>query len=94
MIEFKLDGTIVTANQNFLDAMGYTLTRSGNIIGMFIDASERDSTAYREFWAKLDRGEFQAAHKSSARAAARSGSRRPTTRSSTPTAGPPVSSSS
>ncbi len=25
VIEFKLDGTIVTANQNFLDAMGYTL---------------------------------------------------------------------
>lgn len=27
---------------------------------MFVDASERDGTAYREFWAKLNRGEFQA----------------------------------
>ena len=25
VIEFKLDGTIVTANENFLDAVGYTL---------------------------------------------------------------------
>jgi methyl-accepting chemotaxis protein len=62
VIEFKLDGTIVTANQNFLDAMGYTL---GEIRGkhhrMFVDASERDSAAYRDFWTRLNRGEFQAA---------------------------------
>jgi methyl-accepting chemotaxis protein len=25
VIEFKMDGTIITANQNFLDAMGYRL---------------------------------------------------------------------
>ncbi len=39
VIEFKLDGTIVTANENFLDALGYTL---GEIQGkhhrMFVDA--------------------------------------------------------
>jgi len=62
VIEFKLDGTIVTANQNFLDAMGYTL---GEIKGkhhkIFVDPAERDGAAYREFWAKLNRGEFQAA---------------------------------
>jgi methyl-accepting chemotaxis protein len=62
VIEFKLDGTIVTANQNFLVAMGYTLDEiRGKHHRMFVDASERDSTAYREFWARLNRGEFQAA---------------------------------
>jgi methyl-accepting chemotaxis protein len=62
VIEFKLDGTIVTANQNFLVAMGYTLDEiRGKHHRMFVDASERDSTAYREFWTRLNRGEFQAA---------------------------------
>ena len=62
VIEFKLDGTIVTANKNFLDATGYSLDEiRGKHHGMFVDAAERDSSAYREFWAKLNRGEFQAA---------------------------------
>ena len=62
VIEFKLDGTIVTANRNFLDAMGYTLDEiKGQHHGMFVDPAERSSSAYREFWAKLNRGEFQAA---------------------------------
>ena len=62
MIEFKLDGTIVTANQNFLDAMGYSLDEiRGKHHRMFVDPTERDSTAYRDFWARLNRGEFQAA---------------------------------
>ena len=62
VIEFKLDGTIVTANQNFLDALGYTLAEiQGKHHGMFVDPAERESAAYREFWARLNRGEFQAA---------------------------------
>jgi methyl-accepting chemotaxis protein len=62
VIEFKLDGTIVTANRNFLDATGYSLDEiRGKHHGMFVDAAERDSSAYREFWAKLNRGEFQVA---------------------------------
>ena len=62
VIEFKLDGTIVTANKNFLDAVGYTLDEiKGKHHGIFVDPAERDSAAYREFWAKLNRGEFQAA---------------------------------
>ncbi|MGY2903237.1 methyl-accepting chemotaxis protein [Bradyrhizobium sp. URHC0002] len=61
VIEFKLDGTIVTANKNFLDAMGYTLDEiKGKHHGIFVDPAERESTAYREFWARLNRGEFQA----------------------------------
>jgi methyl-accepting chemotaxis protein len=62
VIEFKLDGTIVTANQNFLGAVGYTLAEiQGKHHGIFVDPAERDSAAYREFWARLNRGEFQAA---------------------------------
>lgn len=60
VIEFNLDGTIVTANENFLTTIGYRLDEiQGRHHGMFVAASERDSAAYREFWAKLARGEFQ-----------------------------------
>ncbi len=61
VIEFKLDGAIVTANENFLGAVGYTLAEiQGKHHGMFVDPAERESAAYREFWAGLNRGEFQA----------------------------------
>src|SRR3569833_2966768 len=61
VIEFKMDGTIITANQNFLDAMGYRLDEiQGKHHQMFETPAERDSAAYREFWAKLGRGELQA----------------------------------
>ena len=62
VIEFNMDGTIITANENFLKALGYTLAEiKGKHHGMFVEPSERDSSAYREFWAKLNRGEYQAA---------------------------------
>jgi len=62
VIEFNLDGTVITANDNFLNALGYTLGEiQGKHHGMFVSPAERDSTAYREFWAALNRGEFQAA---------------------------------
>src|SRR3569833_108276 len=62
VIEFKLDGTIITANQNFLNAVGYTLAEiQGKHHSMFVPAAERDSADYREFWAALNRGQFQAA---------------------------------
>jgi methyl-accepting chemotaxis protein len=62
VIEFNLDGTIITANENFLKAVGYTLPEiKGKHHGMFVESSERESAAYREFWAKLNRGEYQAA---------------------------------
>jgi methyl-accepting chemotaxis protein len=62
VIEFKLDGTIVTANENFLNAMGYSLGEiQGKHHSMFMPPAERDGAAYREFWAALNRGEFQAA---------------------------------
>jgi methyl-accepting chemotaxis protein len=61
VIEFKLDGTIVTANQNFCQALGYSLAEiEGKHHSLFVGPAERDSAAYREFWARLNRGEFQA----------------------------------
>ena len=62
VIEFDLDGTVLTANANFLAAMGYSLPEiQGRHHSMFVDAAYRASPAYTEFWAKLNRGEFDAA---------------------------------
>jgi methyl-accepting chemotaxis protein len=62
IIEFNLDGTIITANANFLTAMGYGLDEiRGRHHSMFVAADERESEAYRAFWAALNRGEFQSA---------------------------------
>jgi len=59
VIEFNLDGTIINANSNFLIAVGYTVDEiKGRHHSMFLSDSERNSPAYREFWAKLNRGEF------------------------------------
>jgi methyl-accepting chemotaxis protein len=60
VIEFNLDGTIVTANDNFLKVLGYSLSEiQGKHHGMFVVPSDRDSAAYREFWAALNRGELR-----------------------------------
>ena len=62
VIEFNMDGTIIGANQNFLKTVGYALEEiRGKHHSMFVDPSERDGAAYREFWAALNRGEYQAA---------------------------------
>ena len=62
VIEFNLDGTIIAANQNFLDAMGYTLDEvKGRHHSLFVEPGQRDSQAYKAFWANLNKGEFQAA---------------------------------
>jgi len=62
VIEFNLDGTIITANEIFLKVLGYSLAEiQSKHHGMFVAPAERDSSAYREFWAKLNRGEFQSA---------------------------------
>ncbi len=62
VIEFNMDGTIVTANENFLGAMGYSLAEvQGRHHSMFVTPADRDSAAYREFWASLNRGDYQAA---------------------------------
>ena len=62
VIEFNMDGTIITANQNFLDALGYRLDEiQGKHHSMFVTSEERGSAEYRAFWANLNRGEYQAA---------------------------------
>ena len=61
VIEFQLDGTIITANENFLNAMGYSLNEiKGRHHSMFVEPSFRNSPEYRMFWEKLGRGEFDA----------------------------------
>ncbi|AXE36598.1 chemotaxis protein [Chromobacterium phragmitis] len=60
VIEFSPSGDILHANDNFLRAMGY---RADEIQGkhhrMFCPESHANSSAYRDFWQKLGRGEFQ-----------------------------------
>ena len=61
VIEFGLDGTIRTANENFLRALGYSLDEvKGRHHSMFVDPAQRESAEYRAFWAKLGRGEYDA----------------------------------
>ncbi|MBW2939993.1 methyl-accepting chemotaxis protein [Zhongshania aquimaris] len=60
VIQFETDGTIITANDNFLNTLGYDL---GAVVGkhhnMFVDSSYRKSDDYRRFWEALGAGEAQ-----------------------------------
>lgn len=57
VIEFKLDGTIVRANDNFLSATGYTLEEIvGKHHSMFVDPNYARSVEYAEFWRRLNKG--------------------------------------
>ena len=61
VIEFTLDGTILRANENFLQAIGY---RADEIVGqahsMFVEPDYARSDDYRRFWDRLRAGEFVA----------------------------------
>ncbi|PML78360.1 methyl-accepting chemotaxis protein [Enterovibrio norvegicus] len=62
VIEFNMDGTIRTANDNFLNAMGYTSREvQGRHHSMFVDPEYSGSAEYKAFWEKLNRGEFESA---------------------------------
>ncbi|GLQ05110.1 methyl-accepting chemotaxis protein [Sneathiella chinensis] len=63
VIEFDLSGTILSANRNFLSAMGYESLDEikGQHHSLFVTPDHADSQEYAEFWEKLGRGEFQAA---------------------------------
>jgi methyl-accepting chemotaxis protein len=62
VIEFNLDGTIITANENFLKAMGYTLDEvRGQHHSMFCDPAYAASAEYQALWADLRQGKFRAA---------------------------------
>ena len=61
VIEFDLDGKVLSANKNFLQVLGYTLDEiRGQHHSMFVDPAYRASPGYRLFWDKLGRGEFDA----------------------------------
>ncbi len=59
VIEFALDGTILRANDNFLQVMGYT---AAEIVGkhhsLFVEPAEASSFDYTSFWRRLNGGEF------------------------------------
>ncbi|MEH2489079.1 PAS domain S-box-containing protein [Bradyrhizobium sp. AZCC 2230] len=60
VIEFGLDGTILDANENLLKMSGYSLAEiKGKHHSIFVSPAERESARYRDFWASLNRGEFQ-----------------------------------
>ena len=60
VIEFKLDGTIITANENFCQALGYSLEEiKGKHHRIFCDPAYTATAEYREFWAMLNRGQFE-----------------------------------
>ncbi len=61
VIEFTPDGRILTANENFLKTVGYSLDEvKGQHHGMFVDPAFRQSVEYRMFWERLGRGEYDA----------------------------------
>jgi methyl-accepting chemotaxis protein len=61
VIEFNLDGEVLTANERFLGSMGYSLAQiQGKHHRMFCEPEEYNSPEYRAFWDKLRRGEYVA----------------------------------
>ncbi|WP_164078335.1 methyl-accepting chemotaxis protein [Alteromonas facilis] len=59
VIEFTLDGTIIRANDNFLNALGYRLEEiEGKHHRIFCEPSYVNSSEYRRFWETLAAGEF------------------------------------
>ena len=60
VIEFDLDGTIESANQNFLDATGYSMAEIlGKNHRMFVELDLANSEEYHRFWELLRLGEFR-----------------------------------
>ncbi len=61
VIEFNLDGTIITANENFLKTVGYSLEEiKGRHHRMFCDEKYTASSEYQAFWDRLRTGQFDA----------------------------------
>ncbi|AKA84331.1 chemotaxis protein [Pseudomonas synxantha] len=62
LIEFDLDGHVLTANDRFLSSMGYSLAQiQGKHHRMFCEPQEYNSPEYQQFWKRLNAGEFVAA---------------------------------
>jgi len=61
VIEFNLDGQVLTANERFLQTLGYSLEQvRGKHHRMFCEPEEASSAGYQAFWDKLRRGEYVA----------------------------------
>ena len=61
VIEFDLNGIIRNANENFLSTVGYTLDEvRGQHHRIFVDSATAATPEYRDFWAKLGRGQYDA----------------------------------
>lgn len=59
VIEFTPDGTILRANENFLNVLGYSLDEiAGQHHAMFVTPNYAQSEEYRAFWTALAEGEF------------------------------------
>jgi methyl-accepting chemotaxis protein len=62
VIEFDLGGHVLAANENFLRLSGYTLGEVvGKHHGLFVEPGYVASDAYRKFWQRLGRGDFDSA---------------------------------
>ncbi len=62
VIEFDLQGNVLTANENFRKASGYSLAELRSMHHRsFVDAADRDTPEYRAFWEKLRAGQTQTA---------------------------------
>ena len=60
VMEFDLEGTVTTANENYLKTLGYTLEEvAGRHHRMFCETAYANSAEYQNFWAKLARGESE-----------------------------------
>ncbi|MGB0717611.1 MAG: methyl-accepting chemotaxis protein, partial [Phycisphaerae bacterium] len=61
VIEFNLDGTIINANENFLNTVGYSLSEiQGQHHRMFVETGYAGSAEYRTFWERLNQGIYDA----------------------------------
>jgi methyl-accepting chemotaxis protein len=59
IIEFNMDGTIITANESFLNLMGYSLSElQGKHHRIFCSKDYSESAEYQAFWDKMNQGEF------------------------------------
>lgn len=59
VIEFNLDGTVITANENFCSTMGYTLADLvGRNHSLFVTEEERRGANYKGFWENLAAGKY------------------------------------
>jgi methyl-accepting chemotaxis protein len=62
VVEFDLSGNILTANDNFLRVMGYSLDElKGRHHRLLVEAGHAGSEEYRQFWADLNRGQYRTA---------------------------------